>query len=227
MKELVRIKSFSNGLTIQLDKSASFDELTEEIARKFREGKSFFGHAAVAISFQGRQLEEAQEEKLLSCIEENCDLKVVCIVEKNEKQEGVFGKAIQHFERKKLAESEIGKEIQIFHGSLRDREELETPNSIIILGDVENGCSIQSEKSILVLGGLYGKAYAGKGEHPEKSFIAALEMAPDELYIGDFKYVPQKKSKWGKKANEEAMIASLRENSVLMEKLTKERLRDL
>ena len=227
MKELVRIKSFPNGLILQLDQTAEFETLLSEIAAKFKDGKAFFGNAAVALSFRGRLLSEEEENLIQDCIEKNCNLKIVCIVCKEEEQERIFSKALQQIERKKLAETEIGKEIQVFRGSLRDGEELDTPSSIIILGDVEYGCSLTSEKSIIVLGGLYGKVHAGKGNLSENSVIVALEMAPSELSIGDFKYVPSKKSKWGKKTKEQAaMIAGIRENAIYMEKLTKEHLRD-
>lgn len=226
MKDKVRIKSFSNGLILQLDQDEPMEELLVEIAAKFKEGKAFFGRAAVAISFQGREVNAEEEDRILNTIEENCNLKIVCIVGKEEAREKVFGKALQHYERQKLAEDQLGREVQVFQGSLKDGEELETPTSIIILGDVESGCSISSEKNILVLGGIYGKAHAGKGSDGKKNIIAALEMASDELFIGDFKYIPAKKNKWGKKKKEEALVAKIHENSVCLEPLTKEHLKE-
>lgn len=226
MKDKIRIKSFSNGLTIQLAEQCPFEELLNEVGVKFREGKSFFGNAAVAIAFRGRELSPDEEEQLLEAIESNCNLKIICMVSKDEEQDKLFGKALQHFERKKLAESDIGKEIQVFQGALKDGEDLETPNSIIILGDVCSGGSVSSEKNILVLGGLYGKAHAGRDSHSGNCCVAALEMTPDELFIGDFKYIPVKKAKWGKKKKTSFLVARVQENSIVMEELTKESLLD-
>lgn len=226
MKELVRIKSFPNGLIILLDEQASLERLLSETATKFKEGRAFFGRAAVAIKFSGRMLSEEEENLFLDCIESSCNLHVVCIVSKDEEQEKLFGRAIALMESMRLSETRIGNEIQIFRGSLEDGEELDTPNSIVILGDVEHGCSVTSEKSILVLGSLYGKASAGKGDGKRNSIIAALEMASDDISIGDFKYIPPKKSRWGKKQTEKALTARILENAIVMEKFTKEHLKD-
>lgn len=226
MKELVRIKSFPNGLSINLDEQADMDRLLSETAAKFKEGKNFFGKAAVALSFRGRNLSEEEENLFLDCIEQNCNLHIVCIVSKDEGQEKLYGRAIQQFERKCLEQVEIGKEIQVFRGSLTDGEELDTPNSIIILGDVEEGCSITSEKSILILGGLYGKAVAGKGEEPETAIISALEMASDDISIGDFKYIPPKKGRWSKKQTEKSLTARILDEAIVMEKTAKEHLKN-
>ena len=227
MKDKVKIKSFSNGLTLQMDEQAAFEELLFEIKQKFKDGKAFFGDSAVAIAFRGRELSEKEEELIMEAIEENCNLKLVCIVSKDEAQERIFKQALQHMERKKLAEADLGREVQVFRGSLKGGEKLETPNSIIVLGDVESDCSVSSEKNILILGCLYGTALAGQGKDAEDCFVAALEMTPNELYIGDFKYNPGKKPKWGRKKKDTLTVARIQENSILMEELTKETLKDL
>lgn len=227
MKDKVKIKSFSNGLTLQMNEQAAFEDLLSEIKQKFKDGKAFFGNSAVAIAFQGRVLSDKEEELILEAIEGNCHLKVVCIVSKDETQERNFKLALQHMERNKLAEAELGKEVQVFRGSLKGGEKLETQNSIIVLGDVESGCSVSSEKNILILGSLYGTALAGQGTEAADCFVAALEMTPDALFIGDFKYNPGKKPKWGKKKKETLTVARVQENAILMEELTKETLKDL
>ena len=50
---------------------------------------------------------------------------------------------------------------QFYRGNLKNRDVLETDNSIIMLGDVYPGSAIISAKNIIILGGLYGEAYAG------------------------------------------------------------------
>lgn len=226
MKDLVRIKSFSKGLTLRLDDQVLFEDLLSEVAAKFTEGKAFFGKESVAISFTGRKLSEIEQIRLMDAIQSHCDLKVLCIVEQDEAQDKVFVKSLQHAEFQKLAETELDKEIQVFHGSLQDGEEVETPNSIVVFGDVEAGCAVTSEKNVLILGSLYGTAKAGAGEDGKNCIVAALEMTPEALAIGDFKYTPPKTSKWGKKKKGQALTARIREDAIVMEELTKEHLRD-
>ena len=226
MKERVRIKSFSKGLILQLDEKASFDELLSEVASKFSEGKHFFGKETVAISFAGRKLTDEEQIQILDCIQFNCYLKILCIVEKDEAREKLFMKTLRQAKIRELAETDLSQEIQVFHGSLKDGEELDTPNSIVIFGDVEPGCSVFSEKSILVLGSLYGSARAAVDGDAKSAIIAALEMAPQALAIGDFKYDPPgKKNKWGRKKKEEAQVARIQGDTIVMEELTKEHLK--
>ena len=225
MKDKVRIKSFSKGLIVQMDDQLSVEELLAEISVKFEEARGFFGRETVALSFSGRKLSEEEELQVMDTIQEHCDLKILCIVEKDEEREKTFVKAMSLVEFRKMIELDLEHEIQVFHGSLRDGEELETPNSIVIFGDVESGCSISSEKNILILGTLYGNAHAGT-TGDKKAIVAALEMAPQALAIGDFKYEPPKKSKWGKKKKEVALVAKVLGDSVITEELTKEHLKD-
>ena len=96
---------------------------------------------------------------------------------------------------------------------------------MVILGDVAAGCVVKSTGSIIVLGGLYGKAYAGT-EGNARTFVAALEMAPEKIKIGDFKYIDnKKKSVFGGKSK--SQIAYVQDNKIILDKFTKEILASL
>lgn len=222
MKDKVRIKSFSKGLTIQLDDQIPFDDLLKEVAAKFSEGKNFFGKETVALAFSGRKLTDEEEFLLIDAIQYSCFLKILCVVEKDEEQDKLFVKAIKLAKMRQMIAMDLDQEIQIYHGSLQGDLELETPTSIVIFGDVEAGCSITSEKSIFVMGSLFGKAVAGKGTDGKKAVVVAMEMAPEAMAIGDFTYSPAKKSKWGKKKKEKALMARVQEGAIVLEEYSKE-----
>ena len=57
----------------------------------------------------------------------------------------------------------------------------------MVLGSVYPGSAVISAGNIIILGGLYGEAYAGESGR-EDCYIVALEMEPERLKIGDFKY---------------------------------------
>lgn len=218
MKEAVLIKSFSNGIALHLDAEMPFEELLQEIAYKFSEARAFFGKASMALSIEERQVTGAEEIRILETIRQNSDLNIICIVGKDEATNKNFIRALAHME-KKLSGGEDG---QFMKGILKNREVLETENSIIILGDVYPGSAVISAKNIIILGGLYGEAYAG-GNGQEGAFVAALEMEPERIKVGDFKYKPAtKQSKWGIRPKVQPKIAYVKNNKVVFEPLTKE-----
>lgn len=218
MKDAVLIKSFTNGIALHLDKDTPFEKLLEEIGFKFAEARNFFGHASMALSIEERRVSGAEEIMILEAIRQNSDLNIICIVGKDEATNKNFIKALAHVE-KKLSGGDDG---QFFKGSLKNKEVLETENSIIVLGDVYPGSAVISAKNIIILGGLYGEAYAG-GNGQDGAFIAALEMEPERIKIGDFKYRPTtKQSKWGIRPKVQPKIAYVKNNKITFEPLTKD-----
>ncbi|MBD5449916.1 MAG: septum site-determining protein MinC [Lachnospiraceae bacterium] len=224
MKNPVIIKSFQNGLSIYLDDEMPFAQLLEEIAFKFKESAHFFKDASMVLSFEGRNLSDQEERQIVNTITANSALNVMCIMGKNEETNKNFVKALQKVTYHQQAMENAG---QFYKGTLKDGQVLETEHSMIVLGDVYPGASIISNKDIVVLGGLYGQAYAG-GNGDEGHFVVALEMSPEKLKIGDFKYkTSEKQSKWPIKPKVQPKIAYVQDGRVIIEPITKELLNDL
>lgn len=216
-KDMVIIKSFPHGITLLLNGEADFEDILQEIAVKFSEARSFFGSASMALSVEGRFLTDTEEVAVVETIRQNSDIRIFCMIGHDEETDKSFIKALQHVE-KRISGANEG---QFYKGTLKDREVLETDNSIIILGDVYPGCAVISSKNIIVLGGLYGEAYAG-------GYIVALEMEPERLKVGDFKYKANtKQTKWGIRPKVQPKIAFVKNNRIVMEPLTKELLDSL
>lgn len=224
MKNPVIIKSFPNGLSLYLDEAMPFDRLLEEIAVKFRESAQFFKDAHMGISFEGRKLSEEEEREVLDVISGNSSLNIICIIGKDDETNQHYIRALQQLEFHQREMENVG---QFYKGTLKNGQMLETENSIIVMGDVYPGACIISSKDIIVLGGLYGQAYAG-GNGFEHHFVVALEMSPEKLKIGEFKYkTSEKQSKWPIKPKVQPKIAYVRDGRVVMEAITKELLNEL
>lgn len=220
MKSAVIIKSFHNGISVYLDKDMEFNSLLNEIALKFKESEHFFKDGKMAVSFEGRSLTDEQERIIVECISVNSGLNIVCIVGKDEEKNQAYLKAINQ------VASENEYDGQFYRGTLKNGQVFETEKSIVVLGDVNPGSAIISNKDIIILGGLYGEAYAG-GNGEAGHFIVALEMSPEKLKIGDFKYRSSQKPKWPIKPKVQPKIAYIRDNKVVMENLTKELLNEV
>lgn len=224
MKNPVIIKSFQNGLSIYLDDEMPFAQLLEEIAFKFKESAHFFKDASMVLSFEGRQLSDLEERQIVNTITANSSLNVMCIIGKNEETNKNYVKALQKLSYHQQVLENAG---QFYKGILKDGQVLETENSVIVLGDVYPGASIVSNKDIVILGGLFGEAYAG-GDGSEGHFVVALEMSPEKLKIGDFKYkTSEKQGKWPIKPKVQPKIAYAVDGRVIIEPITKELLNDL
>ena len=224
MKNPVIIKSFPNGISLYLDEEMPFSELLGEVAVKFKEASHFFKDASMALSFEGRSLSEQEERQLVSTINANSSLNIVCIIGKNDETNKNYVKALQKLSTHQKAMDNAG---QFYKGTLKDGQTIETENSIIILGDVYPGATVYSSKDIIIIGGLFGQAFAGGNGDPGH-YVIALEMSPEKLKIGDFKYkTSEKQSKWPIKPKIQSKIAYVIDGRVMMEPITKELLNGL
>ena len=218
MKNTVVIKSYQNGVNLLLDAECPFEELLQEIAFKFSQSRAFFGTAKMALSMSGRDLDSGEELQILDTISQNSDVNIVCIVGKDSETDRNFIKSLDELDQRL---SDGNNEGQFYRGTLKNKEILETEKSIVILGDVYPGSTIISNRDIIILGGLYGEAYAG-GNGSKNHYIVALEMAPEKLQIGDFKYKSNTKTKWGLKPKVQPKIAFVKDGKIVTAPLTKE-----
>ncbi len=218
MKDAVLIKSFPNGITLLMREDVSMEEILQELTVKFTEARNFFGNSTMALSMEGRKVTEAEEILILDTIRVNSNVRIACIVGHDDDTNKNFIKALQHMD-KKLSGTEGG---QFYKGTLKNREVIETENSIVVLGDVYPGSAVFSAGNIIILGGLYGEAYAG-GDGREDAYIVALEMEPERLKIGDFKYKTNAKQlKWGIHPKVQPKVAHLKGGKIVFDPLTKE-----
>lgn len=249
MENNVVLKSNRFGIMLILNKDVSFEELEKEIKEKFKNSTKFFKDSRIAISFEGRELSEEEELKIINTIEENSSVKIVCLIDENEEREKKYKEkveaAIAAQERVKAEikeqEDQAAKEEhmeqeeettgQYYRGTLRSGQTIESASSVIILGDVNPGAKVVSNGSIIVLGSLLGKVYAGAGGD-NSCFVVALEMNPVQIRIGDYIAKNAEKSVFKikmkkKKVQMESQIAYVEDGSIYVESLTKEVLNDM
>lgn len=224
MKHSVIIKSYKDGIAVYLDEGTDFDTLLEVVGEKFRDCARFFGDMRVAVSFEGRSLTCAEESRLVDAIGTNSQLHVACIAGKDAQKEKQLQETLAASDRCFPKPENDG---QFYRGNLTNGQILETEGSIIILGDVNPGCSVISTRDIVVLGSLLGSAYAG-GDGSSNHFIAALEMAPQKCKIGDFKYKSKERAGWHARVRRgQPKIACVRNGTVQMQAITNELLNEL
>lgn len=217
-KTPVVIKGTKSGIRIVLDKQLPFEELVEEVKKKLKESSDFLGDAQVAVSFDGRSLEEEEEAILLQCIKDCSRLRVVCLVDEDKEREAIFNRSLN--EQLMALNSNTG---QFFKGNLRSGQVMEFETSIVILGDINVGAQVVSTGNVVVLGNLFGTVYAGAAGK-ENAFIVALKMNPLQIRISD---VIARSSDEKKEVPAKPQIAYLRDGAIYIDTLSRQTLTDI
>ncbi|NLL01355.1 MAG: septum site-determining protein MinC [Clostridiales bacterium] len=215
----VMIKGNKYGISLVLNPDVDFKVLKKQIADKFKESSKFFENAKMAISFEGRTLTNEEQQDILDIIGKNTDMKIVCVIENDPKKEELFKKTLE--EKLMELDNNTG---QFYKGILRSGASLEFENSVVIIGDVNNGARVVSKGNIIVLGSLKGNAFAGATGNTN-SFVVALDMRPTQIRIADV--IARSPDKPVKDATKEAKIAFLEDNNIYIEPLNKNVLNDI
>ena len=229
MSQTVVLKSNKYGINLILDPEAAFDQLLSDVIAKFKDADSFFKDAKVALSFEGRKLTEEEEHKILLAIEENSSVSVLCVLDPDPAKEQRMKAALETRD-----EEEATRTGQFYKGTLRSGQLLECDTSIVVLGDVNPGAKVISRGNIVVLGSLKGNAYAGASGN-ELAFVAALDMDPVQIKIGDVIGRSADRAAWEgsgrkKKKTEPALepqVAIVKDGNIYIEPITKGLLNNL
>ena len=177
MKSSVVIKGCKSGMTVILNPDTPFEQLLEDVGKKFKESEKFWGSAQMTLTLEGRDLTPEEEYRVVQTITENSDIEVLCLLDTDGNRTKKCEKALN--ERLMELSSLTG---QFYKGNLRDGDELESEASIVVIGDVEKGAKVSAKGNIVVLGALRGAAYAGVCGN-ENAVIVAFEMAPMSVRI--------------------------------------------
>lgn len=213
------IKSNAHGLVVRLDGKLLFNELEKAVREKFEESSDFFKKGKMAVAFEGRKLSPEEEFMLVKAISEAGKLTITCVIENDKEAEKAFGQKAEE----KIAKLEQG-DGQFYKGTLRNGQVLEAESSLIILGDVNPGATVYSSGNVVVLGTLAGSVYAG-GRGTEAAFVAALDMHPMQIRIGDI--IARGADKRSKKEKPEPKIAFVEDGNIYIEKISRDVINDL
>lgn len=216
MSSYVTIKSFSNGLKIILDDSCSFADIKEELRLKFVDSSKFFKGTKVAVTFEGRKIDTAEELILVRTMEEAASMTVLYVIGMDDTTQEKYAKAMSTKMEHISDSNSYGK---FYPGSLKKGNVLKSDSGIVIIGDVEPGATVYSKGSIVILGGLYGSAIilVEEDDDPMGLFVSCNDLSPEKLCIGDYTYFSKDKAKWVVKPKMVPKIAFVSNNQVCVD----------
>lgn len=221
MQQPVVLKSNKYGINLILNDDMEFEELLQCIIDKFKESEGFFKNAKMAISFEGRKLKQEEEFQIVEAITENSSVNIICILDNDQLKEELVRQKIEQFE-----EEQAGKTGEFYKGTLRSGQVLDCETSVVVIGDVNPGAKVISKGNIVILGALKGNAYAGANGN-ELAFVAALDMDPVQIKIGDVigrsadKTGNDKKKKKQQTPPAEPQVAIVKDGNIYIEPITK------
>lgn len=212
MHSSVVIKGSKAGMTVILSPDLPFDQLIENIGRKFRESARFWGSVQMTLTLEGRKLTPAEELQVVDAITANSQIEILCLLDTDANRIARCEKALT--ERLMELSGQTG---QFYRGNLERGDVLESEASIVIIGDVAHGARVIARGNIIVLGLLHGTVHAGASGNRE-AVVAAYEMAPIQLRIAEAALGNTEK---GKRLGRGVMIASLSEEGILVQPVKK------
>lgn len=221
MQQPVVLKSNKYGINLILSDKIAFEELLQCIIDKFKESEGFFKNAKMAISFEGRELTQEEEFEIIEAITENSSVNIICILDNDQLKEELVRQKVEHFE-----EEQAGKTGEFYKGTLRSGQVLDCESSVVVIGDVNPGAKVISKGNIVILGALKGNAYAGANGN-ELAFVAALDMDPVQIKIGDVigrsadKSINDRKKKKQASPPAEPQVAIVKDGNIYIEPITK------
>ena len=219
MDGTVVIKGFKAGIILFLNPDTSYETLKKDIADKIKSSAAFFGEAAKAVSFKGRDLTDEQKMEIVDIIQANCSLSILCIMEDDPETEAAFQKTIE----RKL-EQDYSNTGQFYKGNLRSGQVLDVETSIIIIGDIKPGAKVISKGNVIILGSLKGNVYAGAAGNTN-AFVVALDMRPVQIRIADT--IARAPDNPEKTPGNQTKIAFLDNGNIYIEPLDKDVMSDI
>lgn len=209
----------------------------------------------LAVSFEGRELSNEELDQVLTVIKECSRLNIQYVMEENSDLETTFFDIIQTAQESESEEEKEPVEVSgifgtihnndihaadaasktgndkndsnglFYKGTLRSGQDLDSKESVVIIGDVNPGAHVTSGGNIVVIGALKGTATAGCNNNPD-AFVMALVMDPIQIQIADvIARCSDNKSHLKKK--KEPMIATIRHHQICMEPVTKSAIYDI
>lgn len=211
MQSSVVIKGSKAGMTVILNPDVPFEQLIEDIGKKFRESSRFWGSIQMTLTLEGRTLTPSEEFQIVDAITANSQIDILCILDTDANRIAKCEKALN--ERLMELSSQTG---QFYKGSLQKGDVLESEASIVIIGDVCHGARVIAKGNVIVLGVLNGTVHAGAAGG--NAVIVAFDMAPTQLRIADYCTRAEEK---GRRLGRGPIIVSVEEESLIVRPIKK------
>jgi septum site-determining protein MinC len=184
MAKLIAIKGSKEGLRLQLDEQAAWEEVLDALRAQIGQGASFFNGAQLVVDIGERALAEDQLGSLLDLMRQHGIRPESLASTARESRSSARAAGLAARPLARAPESEERSEAAFAWRTVRSGQVIRHHGHVTVLGDVNAGGEIIAGGNVLVWGRLRGTVHAGAlGDR--KAVICALELAPTQLRIAD------------------------------------------
>lgn len=184
LNNLLNFKGVKDGLILQINESASFEDIKNAIKDKAESGSNLImnsdliGIIGAKLSYKEKAILEELLSKLLKI--NVLSLEIFSYNDNKNNIENIIEKKIEN------SSNDYSKtnNIEFIETTLRSGNEVESDGHIVVLGDVNPGAILKAKGNIIVMGKLRGIAHAGIGGNND-AFIAANSLMPNQIRISD------------------------------------------
>lgn len=171
MHNKVIIKGNKYGITIVLAPDIDFAEIVDELKIRLKNAESFFDSSRqIAVSFEGRELNNEELDKLLSVIDSESQLNIQYVLDENSDREELFYKAFEN-------ETNTGNENNNENDNNNENIGYDVATEDIVSDNVFNSTSDETTNNSTPSTGMFFKGTLRSGQK--------LEAANSIVIIGD------------------------------------------
>ncbi len=175
--EVIKLKGGSTGLQLILDPTAEFDVVVEEIKKKLQEGSNFFCKGTT-IWVVSDKLSREEKDRLVLLFSKHG------VIMRTGVQEHPAPQAKQPAAVPEPVRGAEIQEMMVVNRTIRGGEEITSPSSVLVCGNVNPGAQIIAGGSIDIRGTCRGIVHAG-ANGDKSAFIIADHLMPVQIRIAD------------------------------------------
>ncbi len=175
--EVIKLKGGSTGLQLILDPTAEFDVVVEEIKKKLQEGSNFFCKGTT-IWVVSDKLSQEEKDRLVLLFSKHG------VIMRTGVQEPPAPHAKQPAAEPEPVRGAEIQEMMVVNRTIRGGEEITSPSSVLVCGNVNPGAQIIAGGSIDIRGTCRGIVHAG-ANGDKSAFIIADHLMPVQIRIAD------------------------------------------
>lgn len=185
MPQLIEIKGSKEGLRLQLDEAAAWEEVLNALREQLGQASHFFQGAQVMIDLGERALAEPDLQALLELMQTHGLRPEALASMARESREAARAAGItaRPLSRTIAEQEDLGTAVFV-QRTVRSGQVVRHHGHVTILGDLNAGGEVFAGGNVVVWGRIRGTVHAGALGDRE-AIICALELAPTQLRIAD------------------------------------------